>query len=176
VYTYYLLEALSGKAVSEGRSFITVGDVERYVRVEMERFQRKNLLGIQEPTKWSVGRGAEDMKVVDWTGGERPAIALSRLIPNQPIVATVAGPLNPPILGDFETGRSRGNVLPAMEDSRELRRQGIQEELLELTSLYKILNVSYVDEKDPERKASFLKRRDKCMADIKKLEVERSNL
>jgi Caspase domain len=77
VYTYYLLEALSGKAVSEGRSFITVGDVERYVRVEMERFQRKNLLGIQEPTKWSVGRGAEDMKVVDWTGGERPAIAPS---------------------------------------------------------------------------------------------------
>ncbi len=74
VYTHYLLEALSGKAVSENRSFITVGDIERYVRVEMERFQRKNLLAIQEPTKWSAGRGAEDMKVVDWTGGEMPVL------------------------------------------------------------------------------------------------------
>jgi hypothetical protein len=74
VYTYYLLEALSGKAVSGGRSFITVGDVERYVRVKMEWFQKKNLLAIQEPTKWSVGRGAEDIKVVDWTGGEMPIV------------------------------------------------------------------------------------------------------
>jgi hypothetical protein len=74
VYTYYLLEALSGKAVSGNKSFITVGDIERYVRVKMEWFQKKNLLAIQEPTKWSVGRGAEDMKVVDWTGGEMPVL------------------------------------------------------------------------------------------------------
>ncbi len=103
-----------------------------------------------------------------------PAIDLLGLIPNQPIVA-IAGPLNPPILGDFEAD-PRGNALPVMEDSRELRLKGIREELLDLTSLYQILNASYVDEKDPERKHSFKKRRDKCMADIKKLEVERSNL
>ncbi|NJM47325.1 MAG: hypothetical protein HC860_15165 [Alkalinema sp. RU_4_3] len=69
-----------------------------------------------------------------------------------------------------------GNALKAMEDSRALRLEGIKEELSDLTSLYKILNVSYIDEKDPERKASLKKRRDKCMADIKKLEIERSSL
>jgi Caspase domain len=74
IYTYHLLEALSGKAVSGNRSFITVGDIERYVRGEMHRFHAKNRTGIQEPTKWSDGRGPEDMKVVDWTGGEMPVL------------------------------------------------------------------------------------------------------
>ncbi len=30
------------------------------------------------------------------------------MIANQIIIATVAGPLNPPILGDFEIGRDYG--------------------------------------------------------------------
>jgi Caspase domain len=108
VYTYYLLEALSGKAVSGNKSFITVGDIERYVRVKMEWFQKKNLLAIQEPTKWSVGRGAEDMKVVDWSGGEMtvlPKIQSTTLKDSQTETRGVQSGESSSDRKDFLTGR-----------------------------------------------------------------------
>jgi hypothetical protein len=157
VYTYYLLEALSGKAVSGGRSFITVGDIERYVRVEMERFQRKNLLAIQEPTKWSVGRGAEDMKVVDRTGIDWPTITFS---------SESADVLK-------SEDYARGDV---MENSRALEIKGIKREIAELSEDYNLLHESYVKEKDAEMKKSYKDRYDAKMIRIKALEVQLKNI
>jgi Caspase domain len=78
IYTYYLLEALAGKAVTNERSFVTVGDIERYTRAKVKTWWLdKGYSRVQDPTNEDHGMGASNMKVVDWTGGVMPAIAPS---------------------------------------------------------------------------------------------------
>jgi Caspase domain len=64
VYTFYLLEALSGKADREGKAFVSVDDVEKYVVHHLRRWGVENGGVIQEPTIKKEGMG--DMIVADW--------------------------------------------------------------------------------------------------------------
>ncbi|QSJ18944.1 caspase family protein [Nostoc sp. UHCC 0702] len=58
VFTYYLLEALEGKADMGNKKFVTVDDVKTYVLDKLKRWSAENSGIIQEPTAYTEGLGA----------------------------------------------------------------------------------------------------------------------
>jgi Caspase domain len=57
VFTYYLLEALNGKADRGSKGFVTVDDLKTYVLDTLRRWRVENVGIIQEPTAYTEGSG-----------------------------------------------------------------------------------------------------------------------
>jgi Caspase domain len=64
VFTYYLLEALDGKADRDSKSFVTVDDIKTYLLNSLRRWSVENGGIIQEPTAYTEGLG--DIILVDY--------------------------------------------------------------------------------------------------------------
>jgi hypothetical protein len=64
VFTYYLLEGLSGQADSKGKSFVTVDDLKTYVLDGLRRWNVEHGGLLQEPTARTEGLG--DMILADY--------------------------------------------------------------------------------------------------------------
>ncbi|WP_088889395.1 CHASE2 domain-containing protein [Leptolyngbya ohadii] len=87
VFTYYLLEGLSGKAVRGDRAFVTVNDLQTYVLDNLRRWSIQHKGLIQEPTVRSEGLG--DMILADYRSHPIPTPSQDkrqekfRLLPNR---------------------------------------------------------------------------------------------
>jgi Caspase domain len=64
VFTYYLLEALDGKADRGSKGFVTVDDIKTYLLDTLRRWRVENGGIIQEPTAYTEGLG--DIILVDY--------------------------------------------------------------------------------------------------------------
>lgn len=64
VFTYYLLEALDGKADRGSKDFVTVDDIKTYLLDTLRRWRVENGGIIQEPTAYTEGSG--DIILVDY--------------------------------------------------------------------------------------------------------------
>lgn len=64
VFTYYLLEGLSGKADEEGKQFVTVDDLKTYALAQLRRWNVENSGLLQDPSSRTEGLG--DMILADY--------------------------------------------------------------------------------------------------------------
>ena len=88
VFTYYLLEGLSGKADRNGKKMVTVDDLKNHVLDALRRWNVKHG-GVQEPTARTEGLG--DIILADYRGDIRKAVVINSL----PVVELVKSPLTP---------------------------------------------------------------------------------
>ncbi len=73
IFTYFLLEGLTGKADAAGKGFVTVNDLATYTVGQVKRWNRENGGLVQEPTVRAEGLG--DMIVLDLRSARnQPAI------------------------------------------------------------------------------------------------------
>ncbi len=82
VFTYYLLEGLSGRADSDRKGFVTVNDLQTYVLNSLRRWNILHYGLIQEPTVRAEGLG--DMILADYRGRRNATLTTSLVIQPNP--------------------------------------------------------------------------------------------
>lgn len=77
VFTYYLLEGLTGKADHANKGFTTVNDLQTFVVDHLKRWNVNHGGRIQEPTFRADGRG--DFMLSDYRKGDKPESVVSSI-------------------------------------------------------------------------------------------------
>lgn len=100
VFTYFLLQGLTGAADDQNKRFVTVNDLSEYVAAEVRRWSWEHKLSLQEPTSRTEGNGS--MILADFRQSRRftAAAPAAPAIPPMPPAAARAElrqPLHPVI-------------------------------------------------------------------------------
>jgi len=153
VYTYYLLEALSGAADRAKKSFVSVDDIEKYVVHSLKAWGVQKSVPIQEPTIKKEGMG--DMILADWR--DRP-----------PPVFSVSAPDALPV----SIGTRNLPVLPVLSESRrEFYVKELERKQAELAAVQEDLETC----QSKKQELKLKKDAEQLLKDIEELEKKLSN-
>ena len=147
VFTYYLLEGLSGKADRNGKNMVTVDDLKNHVLDALRRWNLKHG-GIQEPTARTEGLG--DIILADYRGdikSHRKLVVVS-----------------PP--SDSTTGLSR---------VKALQKQELEEELASLSEQYAVVMRQRRQTRDERDRLLLKQQADDLLEQMKEVEANLKN-
>ncbi len=145
VFTYYLLEGLTGKADHDSKEFVTVNDLQTYVVDNLRKWSIKHKGLIQEPTFRADGIG--DMILGDYRQYGKP----NSVVPTVSATSSVTGSRK-------TVDKSSPSTIP---NPNQIKKQALQRQYQNLQEEYEVVNteISYTSGAAPlklERQAEIL--------------------
>ncbi|PAX57115.1 caspase family protein [Brunnivagina elsteri] len=160
VFTYYLLQGLSGKGDFSGKNFVTVDNLKLYVLGELRRWNIQNSL-TQEPTARTEGLG--DIILADYRCYPKPAE-----IKMEASVSSVTSGNQPKSRDD--------STRSGLSKTAALQKQMLEEQLVSLSEEYAVVNKQMNSERDARSRLLLKKQADELLEHMKQVEAELEKL
>jgi hypothetical protein len=157
VFSYFVLEGLSGAADRQSKQFVTVDDLRTHVLHGIRDWSKSEGGLVQEPTDKREGIG--DFILVDYRNQSHPNLALEFVQPG-------AGSQR------IESRASGSSPDAPLSLTQQLERESLEQELAARKLDFEGVDKLYLREMDPARKNSLKAQRTDLLADIQRIEDE----
>jgi len=160
VFTYHLLEGLSGQADRKGKDFVTVDDLKTHVLNGLRNWNVKNSL-VQEPTARTEGLG--DIILADYREYSKPEVLRAKETESEGSVRSQPSPRD-------------NSIQPDLSSVSEIEKQELQEELNSHSEEYKAVSRQLRQVRDYRDRLLLKKQADDLLKQMKEVEAKLKQL